>query len=249
MTPLDEARAALEAAGDMSAQEQARRLYYSRLALAELYVPLTGEDPPRAAEIAHDGTAYALAFDSEERLAALYPDGAARAVLSGRALIAALEGRAGLGVNLGDEATAMLLPPEVLEWIAAQEAPANAEERSGVQLTRPHLDAEAVARLDPALAMLRGHARAATLVGSGEGHLLLLEGVAEAARAGVARDLAASLRRLGLDEDLSFAFDDGTLAERAAQLGLRIDVPALPAPRPPDPKAPPKLPRSTRKQF
>jgi len=118
-TSLDRAHAAMTAT---PTDRQARLAYYHRLADCELYLLLSAEpedvrfDP--AIYPLEDGR-FALAFDSEERLAAFGDGPVPYAALPGRVLVAALAGQGvGLGLNLGVADSAFLMPPEALDWLA-----------------------------------------------------------------------------------------------------------------------------------
>jgi hypothetical protein len=126
-TPLDRAAAAMAAT---PGEDAARLAFYDRLAAAELFLLLAAEPEgdsvtPELFEV--EGTRYALAFDTEDRLSGFTGRPAPYAALSGRTLadLAAAEGL-GLGLNLG-AASETLLPPEALAWLAETLAAAPAE--------------------------------------------------------------------------------------------------------------------------
>ncbi|WP_415182722.1 SseB family protein [Phaeovulum sp.] len=118
MTPFDRAHAAMEAAPENDA---ARLALYDRLADAELFVLLESE--PEGDDItpqlfATEEGDYVLAFDLEERLTRFTDGPAPYAALPGRVIAQYLVGEGvGLGVNLDVAPSAMLLPPEAMEWL------------------------------------------------------------------------------------------------------------------------------------
>lgn len=118
-TPLDRAHRAMTA---RPADEAARLAYYHRLVGAELCLLLTrepeGDDlAPRVLDLS-DGPVV-LAFEGEERLAAFADGPVPYAALPGRVVIAHLAGQdIGLGINLGDEDCAFLMPAAAVDWLA-----------------------------------------------------------------------------------------------------------------------------------
>ena len=118
MTPLDQAYAHM-AADD--ADDAARLTYYERLAEAELVCLTDGEAregtiTPKLFPL-EDGP-YVLAFDSDEKLSAFTGITNTYAALPGRVIARQLAGQGvGLAVNLGAD-SAMLLPPEAVDWLA-----------------------------------------------------------------------------------------------------------------------------------
>ncbi|HEX9857768.1 MAG TPA: SseB family protein, partial [Paracoccaceae bacterium] len=117
-TPYDLAHAAVEAAPD---DATARLALYNLLADAELFLLLETEPvgeaiTPQLFETEQGD--YVLAFDLEERLSAFTGIPAPYAALPGRVIAQYLaEQGIGLGLNLGVAESAMLLPPEALEWL------------------------------------------------------------------------------------------------------------------------------------
>lgn len=118
-TPLDRAHHAMSARPE---DASARLAYYHRLAGAELCLLLDhepqGDDlAPRVLDLS-DGPVV-LAFDGEERLAAFADGPLPYAALPGRVILTLLAGQGiGLGVNLGSDDRAFLLPASAVDWLA-----------------------------------------------------------------------------------------------------------------------------------
>jgi hypothetical protein len=257
MTPLDAAHAAMEAAPE---DEAARLRFYERLAASELCLLLEREaegDSIDPVVIAPEGQNCVLVFDSEARLAAFAEGTAPYAALSGRALAMMLAGQGmGLGLNLGVAQSAILLPPEAVDWLAGMlaEAPEEVAARP-VEFRVPGGLPEAMLRaLDARLAGMAGMARAAWLVavryeGGAQGHLLGFVGAVPGAEGALARAVSEVLVFSGLEAaalDVGFFEASDPVLARMAGCGLRFDLPeveARPAPVAPgsDPERPPRL--------
>jgi SseB protein N-terminal domain len=105
-------------------QDDAARLqFYSELADTELFMLLeteTGSDQiqPRLFDL--EGGPVVLAFDLEERLSAFAGGPAPYAALPGRVIAAQLAGQGiGLGLNIGDSPSSIILPADVMDWLTA----------------------------------------------------------------------------------------------------------------------------------
>ncbi|TPE53718.1 SseB family protein [Amaricoccus solimangrovi] len=258
-TAIDEAFRAMEAdPGD----EAARARFHERVLDAELHL-LLAEEPetddalrPQIFEIPEGR--FVLAFDRDERLAAFLSEPMPYAILPGRRLVAMIAGHGlGLGLNLGEAPSATLLPAAAVDWLA--EAADVAPERLEGAARRFGPPAAAtpalIAALDRKLAAMAGVMAAAHLVEAeyadgARGLLLLLAGVPEAAREGVAAGIAETAR-LGGGATLDVAFPEAGAPVLAAARrgGLTFDLPAPSAPEtaatPPapgmDPAKPPIL--------
>lgn len=120
MTRLDDAHAAMMQNED---DDAARLNFYSLLADAELFVMLDAEAEadeitPRLFQL-EDGPVV-LAFDLEERLTAFVGGPAPYAALPGRVIAAQLAGQGvGLGLNVGDAPSSIILPASVMDWLTA----------------------------------------------------------------------------------------------------------------------------------
>ena len=211
-TPLDQAHAAMEAAPD---NDTARLRFYERLADSELFLMLKEE--PRDDRISPDlfdlpEATFALVFDREERLAAFAGRAVPYVALSGRAIAGMMAGQGiGLGLNLEVAPSAILIPPQAVDWLAATlaESPAEVEERIA-EFTRPaSLPEVLLTALDQKLAMAAGLATSAYLVGTtsasgAKGHLLAFidAGVLDVGFFAAHDPAAAALARHGLRFDL-----------------------------------------------
>lgn len=247
MTPLDLAHAAMTAAPE---NEAARLAYFGALADAPLLLWLRAEAEgenisPRVFDLP-DGPAV-LAFDSAERLAEVAGQ-AAYAELPGRVVAQALAGQGvALGVNLGAEAPAFLVPPGAVDWLATllSAAPEGEEVLGQVSPPGPLPDALGIALV----ARLRGLAAAGALVRVDGGLTLVLTDAA-ADEAALARAAGEAAVFAALPEPLGVAFaKPGSALHRAAGMAgraLDLSPPAMPAPEPPrppgsDPDRPPRL--------
>ncbi|MBY6156283.1 SseB family protein [Pseudooceanicola nitratireducens] len=258
-TPLDTAHAAMEAAPD---DDAARLRFYERLADTELFLMLTEEVSgdqisPDLFELP-DAT-FALVFDREDRLAQFAGRAVPYAALSGRAITGMMAGQGiGLGVNLDVAPSAILIPPQAVDWLAQtlSAAPDEVEERIA-EFTRPAaLPESLLTALDTKLAMTAGLARQAYLVGTTseagtKGHLLAFVAAQEDARPALAKAVGEALTFSGLDAgvlDVGFFDPHDPAAAALARHGLRFDLPQPEAPRKvehvapgSDPDKPPKL--------
>jgi len=258
-TPLDLAHAAMEAAP----QDDAARLrFYERLADGELFL-LLDEEPqdenlsPRVFPL-EDGPVV-LAFDSEDRLAEFAGGIAPYAALPGRVIAQTLAGQGvGLGLNLGVAPSAMVLPPDALEWLAATlgSGPEQVTARPDSFHPPRGLPERLIEGLDAKLARAGGLASAALLAGvtyqgGRRGHMLAFLDVATGAGAALARAAAEALTFSGVDAgemDVAFLASSDPAAQAMARVALRFDLPqpiraeplAPPAPGS-DPAKPPRL--------
>jgi hypothetical protein len=256
-TALDRAHAAMEAAPDDAA---ARLGWYARLAACELYLMLAREPEgdriePRIFPL--DEGPFVLVYDREDRLARFAGGPTPYAALPGRRIVEMLAGQGiGLGVNLGEAPSQMLLPAEAVEWFAGTLAtrPAEAEETPR-ELGPPDALPERLLRaLDARLATAEGLAAQAWLAaarypGGTATHLLAFVDAAPGAEDTLARAAGEALTFSGLDEgtlDVTFLPQDHVLTARLARVALRIDLPQPAAPARPsapgsDPDSPPRL--------
>lgn len=260
-TMLDRAHAAMEAAPE---DDAARLRFYERLADAELFLLLEAE--PIGETIAPqvfplDEGRFALAFDTEERLAEFTGAPAPYAALPGRVIARGLAGECvGLGLNLGVVPSAFLMPAEALGWLAGtlDHTPEHAQGQITSVAAPTRLPEAVVAALDAKLAGLAGLARAAHLVavsyGDGRrGHLLAFEGAVEGAEAALAKAVSEALVFSGIEAgeiDVAFPGAGDQLTARVARVSLRFDLPepevdtaqvVTPAAPGMDPARPPKL--------
>lgn len=257
-TPLDLALRAMAACPD---DTTLRLAYYHRLAGSELCLLLerepAGDDlAPRILDLS-DGP-IALAFDTEERLAAFADGPVPYAALPGRVILAQLAGQGiGLGINLSDEAGAFLLPAPGVDWLAdlLRQSPVAA----------PAHPTGWAAPADPALAPvladrlsgLGAHAAGGWLASAtgADGRplqLLVIEDAAPGTEAALAKAGAEALAFSGADPaGFSLLFLSGgecralALPELAAPVPLSRPAPppapAAPVPPGSDPARPPRL--------
>jgi hypothetical protein len=251
-TPLDAAHAALAAAPD---DEAARLRFHERVLDAELVVPLRAEAGEGSVDLAvfdlSDGS-FVLAFDREDRMADFLEAPARFAALSGRRLAALLDGRGiGLALNLG-VASATLLPPASVDWLARMAGAAPQPMSARIRALSPpgEVPAALLAGLATKLAAMAGAVEAAFLAKAthegGEARLLVaLAGVPEAARDGVAAAVAEAVRFAEGAPPLDVLFLDAgaPLLAAAARNGARLAIPRPASPPAPgtDPDRPPRL--------
>lgn len=257
-TALDRTHAAMQAAPEDAG---ARMAFYHALADSALVLLL--ERPPEGDRIIPrvfevDGQSYALAFDSEHRLAAFAPEGAPYAALPGRVLAGMLAPQAvGLGLNLDVAPSSILIPPEAIHWLVETldtPEPDRLDVRAEALLPPGALPQALLTALDGKLARMGGLAAGAYLAGmrmagGGEGHLLAFVDAAPGAQDALARAIAEALVFSGMEAgalDVGFVAAADPVSARLARVGLRFDLPQQPeraAPAPPgmDPDRPPIL--------
>lgn len=239
MTPYDRAHTALQADPE---NEALRLAVYDRLADAELFLLLEqepeGEDITPQVFETEEGD-FVLVFDTEERLAGFVGAPAPYAALPGRVIAQNLAGEGlGLGINLGVADSAMLLPPEALDWLAdaLTHAPEATSERP-LAFTPPSLPPAILGLLLPAfeakfaqIAGLLSHAALAgvTYEGGGRGHVLALVGAPEMARPGIAKAMGEALAFSGLEAgqlDVTFLEADDPATEALMEQALILHLP------------------------
>ncbi|MGB3179536.1 MAG: SseB family protein [Albidovulum sp.] len=261
-TLLDRAFRAMAEAED--GDDAPRLRFYERLADAELFLLLTGE--PSGQTIApqifdlEEGR-FALGFDTEDRLSAFAAGAVPYAALPGRVVARELASAGiGLGFNLGVDASAYLMPAEVLTWLSETlDHRPEAGEARVAEFRRPtQLPQALIIALDAKLAGLAGLARrahlAATLgVDGGLGHLLAFEDARPGAEEPLAKAISEALTFSGVEAgvlDVAFFASSGPELALMTPVALSFDLP-VPEPvrvetlTPPapgmDPDHPPKL--------
>jgi hypothetical protein len=258
-TPLDVAAAAMEAAPD---DDDARLAFYARLVEGELFLmlqrdPEPGSDTVEPRIFPLDEGPFVLAYDREDRLARFAGGPTPYAAMAGRRAVEMLAGRGiGLGVNLGEAPSEMLLPAEAVEWLAGTVAQRPAEAVAQPrEITPPDALPERLLRaLDAKLARAEGLAEAAFLAtvtyeGGARSHMLAFVGAAPGAEGALSRAAGEALTFSGLEAgtlDVAFLPADHILAARLARVALRFDLPRAAAPTSPrapgtDPDTPPRL--------
>lgn len=256
MTPLDAAYQA------MATDEDQRLRFYERLADGELFLLLDDEADgqtlnPRVFPL-EDGPVV-LVFDLEERLSDFAGGVVPYAALPGRVIARQLAGQGiGLGINLGVAPSAMVLPPDAVEWLANM-LDTDPEEIEAVP-TSFHapkgLPQALVQGLDAKLARAGGLAGAALLAGvtyqdGRRGHMLAFVDAATGAQDALARAAAEALTFSGIDAgemDVTFLSGNDAATAAMARVALRFDLPTpvraettTPAAPGSDPAKPPKL--------
>lgn len=240
MTPLDTAHADMTAAPD---DDAARLRFYGRLADGELFLLLEAEPEgdtltPRVFDL--DDGPVVLVFDLEERLSAFAAGPAPYAALPGRVIAALLAGQGiGLGINLGEAPSAMLLPPEAVDWLSETIRHAPAEGAAWFRdAAAPALPEALSSALDEKLARAGGLAAQALLVAvryadDTESHLLaFIDAVPEAEEA-LARAVSEALTFSGIEAgalDVAFLPGADPIVGVLAQVARRFDLPLPEAP-------------------
>lgn len=234
--------------------DAARARVLSRLADTELYVALTHEPVDDQIELRMfdlEAGRTALATDTEYRLAAFLGGPVPYIALPGRVLAEMLAAeQVALMVNPQD-ASSMILPPDLLAWLhqGLSGRPVEAQSRP-LALTGP--DPQAVAILAEALALrlgdMAGLTQGAALVGAqwkgGEtGHLIVLEGVTPDHQPALAKAVADLLAFLPeIEGGVDITFDPIPLPDAALRLVLEKPEPQAPLGAPGmDPSRPPNL--------
>ncbi|APX89138.1 hypothetical protein BV394_04920 [Brevirhabdus pacifica] len=251
VTALDRAHQAMSAAPE---DERLRMRFYERLIDSELFLLLEAE--PHGDGVIEpvvfpvDGGQVILAFDRDSRLSDFVGRDAPYAALSGRALIAMIEGQAlGLGLNLGVAASEVLLDATAVAWLSGmiESQPAEVAETPEEIGAPENLPQDLLTGLDTKLALAAGMAASACLVrvtyrGGRRGHLLAFIGAQPGAEPALTTAAGEALRFSGLDAgemDVGFFQADDPVAERLARVGLRFDLPLPPEAVPLAPMAPP----------
>lgn len=244
-TLLDRAHRAMSARPEDAA---ARLAYYHRLAGAELCLLLDhepqGDDlAPRVLDLS-DGPVV-LAFDGEERLAAFADGPVPYAALPGRVILTLLAGQGiGLGVNLGSDDRAFLLPASAIDWLAGLLAqapePATARPTGWAAPADPSL-APRIADLLSGLGALAAQGWLATARSGDDSpsQFLIIEDPAPGAEEALAKAGTEALAFSGADPSaFSLLFLSGAECRALGLPLLAAPVPlSRPAP-PPEPAAP-----------
>ena len=243
MTPLDDAHAAMMQDDN---DDAARLKFYSKLADTELFVLLDGDATadqvtPRLFDL--DEGPVVLAFDLEERLAAFVGGPAPYAALPGRVIAAQLAGQGvGLGLNIGD-ASSIILPPEVMDWLTATLGAKPVQIAATPQgFSHPWaVPAEVSQRLMEKLSASPGLADAVLLAevvyeGGRRGHILAILGASPGSEAALSGAASEALVFSGIDlaeMDVVFLAEADPRAKVMAEVALRLDLPKPVVPMPP----------------
>ncbi|MEM8632977.1 MAG: SseB family protein [Pseudomonadota bacterium] len=256
-TPLDLAHAEMAARGS---DETARVRFFGVFAAAELFLLLERDaEDDRADPVIFEVASgrFAVAFDSEARLADSAGGPAPYAALSGRVLAPLLSSE-GLGVllNPGVGPSENLIDANAIAWLANMlTSDLGIDERRPSEIAAPRVVPEAVLHaLDRAFSSAEGRAAhaylvAATYDGGGEGDLICVVDPLPGAEGAIAHAVQQALTFSGLEAaslDVAFFRASDPALARIAKVGLRFDLPDAPEPEPlgvpgTDPDRPPKL--------
>lgn len=256
-TEIDKAHAAM--AADPS-DDAARLRFYERVADSELYLLLAGEPEgdqvtPELFDVSDQN--FALVFDREERLSTFVGRAAPYAGLPGRGLIQMLDGQdVGLALNLEVAPSAMLIPPDAVDWLAEtlRNAPTETQGTLSELRSPGALPEEVITGLDRKLAIASGLASHAYLAGAvykegGVGHILAFVDAREGAEKALAHAAGEALTFSGIEAgtiDVLFVGSGDDIAGVLERVGLRFDLPVPAQPSEPqapgmDPSKPPKI--------
>ena len=233
-------------------RDELRLRFYERLADIEVFMILDEEaqgDQINPRVIEHDGLSYVLVFDTEDRLADFTGEITPYIGVSGRVLVTMLaQVELGMGVNLDVAPSSILLPHDVMVWLAEMlsETPDEIEARP-VEFTAPRAIPEAVLQgLDAKLASAAGLADEVWLTavkyeGGAQGHLLAFIGAEGAVHDALAKAAHEALRFCGVEAaEIDVAFFDPTEGAAIAvrRVAMRFELPEPVAPEPYQPAAP-----------
>lgn len=238
MTRLDDAHAAMT---QNEEDDSARLTFYSLLADTELFILLdaeadTDQITPRLFDL-EDGPVV-LAFDLEERLSAFVGGPVAYAALPGRVIAAQLAGQSvGLGLNIGDAPSSIILPSDVMNWLAATLATRPTEVAATPQgFSYPWgIPALVTERLLQKLGANPGLADAVLLAEviyeqGRRGYMLAVLGAGSDAEVALAGAVSEAIVFSGLDMaelDVVFLAPDDPRAVTIEAVALRLDLPKL----------------------
>jgi hypothetical protein len=250
-TPIDAAHAALAAAGEDAGLRMA---FYGQVLAAEFHVVLEAEpegDAVRPLVLETGEARLVLAFDLPERMAAFLDAPRDYIALAGRSLVAMLAGQ-GLGIALNPDVapSASVIPPEAVNWLAGTVAGTELRRARVTAFRRPAgVPAALVTAIEARIGAYGERVEAAYLAAAehedgGEGLVLALEGVPEAAEARVAAAIDEAVRFSGLEGvRLDVHFPRPATLARIARIALAFRPgPGAAAPAP-DPASdpPPRL--------
>lgn len=235
MTELDQAYAAMQA-GDEAAGLRFYRLFADATLFLLLEREAEGENiAPKVFDLA-DGPVL-LAFDLEERLAAIGEGPLPYAALPGRIIAQQMLGQGlNLGLNFGcDAASEVMLGPDDLRWLcemleAAPEVVQAVPVQFFASLGLPEILTDALTR---ALEAAAGLATAAMLAGvtysdGRRGHILALIDALPEAEEALARAMGEALRFSGIEAgalDVTFMQGTDAVVARLADVARVFEVP------------------------
>ena len=236
MTKLDDAHAAMM---QDESNDGARLTFYSTLADTELFLllesdPVNDDIHPRLFDL--DEGKVVLAFDLEERLTAFVGGPSPYAALPGRVIAAQLSGQGvGMGLNVGDAPSSIILPADVMEWLTATLGVKPTQVAAVPQgFSFPWgVPPEVSQRLMEKLGANAGLAEAVLLSevvyeGGRRGHILAVLGAASGAEAALSGAVSEALIFSGLDMaemDVVFLAEDDPRVKAIGSVALRLDLP------------------------
>ncbi len=208
--------------------------FYEALLGSELSVLLDGDEVQIFP--VSDGP-LALAFETDDRLAAFAEGPADRAVMPGRALVEMLAGQGlGIGLNLPEAPSARVIPADAVDWLAdLLSETARVQATAPTEVTAPTgLSDRLLAALDRRLAQAEGLADHAWLAGGvfGDGParlLLAVVGATKGAEDSLGQSIGEAVVFVGNDGqtvDLVFLEHSDPLIGLLKKVGLRFDIPA-----------------------
>jgi len=260
MTVLDTAHDAMQADPE---NEAARLKFYERFISSQLFMALEEEpvgDKLKPLFIPLEEIPYALVFDTQARMGEFTKEATAYAALSGRKIVEMMASeRIGIAFNMAVAPSAMLIPAEAVDWLAAMLGQGvEQHEARPIALHPPiNMAEKLVAAVDAKLAGMAGMAKTAYLAemeyeGRPQTGVLAFVGAPEAAQSAMASAIAEAVSFTGdadalLDVVFLNAGDD--VIANFESVALRLDLPQIPmaeerpAPKAPgsDPDTPPNL--------
>tara|TARA_B110001450_G_scaffold238613_1_gene245748 strand:+ start:575 stop:1351 length:777 start_codon:yes stop_codon:yes gene_type:complete len=236
MTPIDIAHA------DMKADESndtARLRFYERLIDCELFMLLEAESDginikPDLFEVEEQQVA--LVFDKEDRLADFANKIVPFAALSGRSIVSMItEKNISLGLNLAVAPSSIILPPNVISWMAEtiSNGPTVSKAKIKEVFSPRTLPEVVISALDSKLATMIGYADIAYLAevkydnDMQSSVIIFINAKAEAEEA-IANAISETLIFSGIEAgilDVIFLDAKNPVCAKLAKHGLRFDLP------------------------
>lgn len=189
---------------------------------------------PKVVEL--DGGNFVMAFDLDERLADMSGGVAETATLPGRALTRMLQGQGlGIALNLGDAPSAMLLPPDAIDWIIdmLDQSASSKTQRSerpvafGLPTDIPETLAAALSE-KLILTGARAYLTKATYANRASGHMVVFVDVPDADQSAIADAVSEALTFSALEAgtlDVAFFTHEDARLSALAQNAYKLDPP------------------------
>ena len=236
MTPIDIAFSEMEA---NESNDNARLRFYERLIDCELFMLLEAESDgqsikPDLFEVENEQVA--LVFDKEDRLADFSNSIVPFVALSGRTIISLIEGKnISLGLNLSVAVSSIILPPNVISWMAKtiSKGPTLSEAKIKEVLPPRTLPEAVVSALDTKLATMVGYADIAYLaevIYDNDIHssAIVFINANIDAEVSIANAISETLIFSGVEAgilDVMFLNAENQVCAKLAKIGLRFDLP------------------------